>query len=130
MTLALTLGMGLGAIFQDQLRLRSVEIYLLKSMNSFQSISADADTWCEQTLSNQFLFGDNNKQKYQVVKVSPGGSSRSLSRSLSRPLSRPLSRSLSRPLFRPLSCSLSHPLFCPLCHRCQVVETLKPSIIC
>ena len=34
-------------------------------------------------------------QKYQVVKVSPGGSSRSLSRSLSRPLSHSLSRPLS-----------------------------------
>ena len=54
--------------------------------------------------SSLFLiyFNRDKKTKYQVVKVSPGGSSCSLSRSLSRPLSCSLSH--------PMSCSLSHPL--------------------
>ena len=46
----------------------------------------------------------------------------------------PLSHSLSHPLSCSLSCPLSHSLSRPLSHslshRCQVVGTLKPSIIC
>ena len=53
-----------------------------------------------------------------------------LSCSLSCPLSCSLSRPLSRSLSCPLSCSLSRPLSRSLSHRCQVVGTLKPSIIC
>ena len=53
-------------------------------------------------------------QKNQVVKVSPGGSSRSLSRSLSRPLSRSLSRPLSRSLSRPCLTPCLAPCLAPV----------------
>ena len=48
LTLALTFGTGLGTIFQCHHH--SVSTYQLKSVCSFKSINAKADTWCQYSL--------------------------------------------------------------------------------
>ena len=98
-------------------------LYQMPMPRPSADISASLSVNIFQHYSNK-LYNFNHKIRYQVVKVSPGGSFH-LSRPclapvslLVSPLSRPLSHSLSCPLSRslshPLSCSLSHSLSCPL----------------